>query len=97
MKTKAPASESGRYSAPLRGSGSWKDVRSRELELGVGVRADFAVQIDLFVLRGYPFHGRVSLEMTSGRRQKDNMARGKMERACPMRGEEQTKAARIRA
>jgi hypothetical protein len=26
------------------------------LEFGVGVRADFAVQIDLFVLRGDPFH-----------------------------------------
>ena len=27
-----------------------------ELQLGVGVRADFAVQVDLFVLRGCPFH-----------------------------------------
>jgi hypothetical protein len=26
------------------------------LEFGVGVRADFAVQIDFFVLRGGPFH-----------------------------------------
>jgi hypothetical protein len=34
----------------------------RKLQLGVGVRADFAVQIDFFVLRGYPFHGRGSLE-----------------------------------
>jgi hypothetical protein len=30
------------------------------LKLGVGVRADFAVQIDLFVLRGNPFHERGS-------------------------------------
>jgi len=35
----------------------------RELELGVGVRADFAVEIDLFVLGGYPFHGGGSLEI----------------------------------
>ena len=27
------------------------------LEFSVGVRADFAVQIDFFVLRGGPFHG----------------------------------------
>jgi hypothetical protein len=31
------------------------------LKFGVGVRADFAVQIDLFVLRGDPFHERGSL------------------------------------
>jgi hypothetical protein len=49
----------------LGGSGADKQDQSRELELGVGVRVDFAVQIDLFVLRGYPFHGRVSLEMTA--------------------------------
>jgi len=30
------------------------------LKLGVGVRADFAVQVDLFVLRGNPFHERSS-------------------------------------
>jgi len=34
----------------------------RKLEFGVGVRADFAVEIDLFVLRGDPFHGCGSLE-----------------------------------
>jgi hypothetical protein len=28
----------------------------RWLEFGVGVGADFAVQVDLFVLRGGPFH-----------------------------------------
>jgi hypothetical protein len=33
------------------------NFRSERLELGVGVRTDFAVQINLFVLRGYPFHG----------------------------------------
>jgi hypothetical protein len=32
------------------------------LKLGVGVRTDFAVQVDLFVLRGNPFHERGSLE-----------------------------------
>jgi hypothetical protein len=30
--------------------------RAEGLELGVGVRADFAVQVDFFVLRGGPFH-----------------------------------------
>jgi hypothetical protein len=38
------------------------------LKFGVGVRADFAVEIDLFVLRGNPFHVRRSLsEMIAGR------------------------------
>jgi hypothetical protein len=30
------------------------------LEFGVGVRADFAVEVDLFMLRCGPFHGRRS-------------------------------------
>ena len=30
------------------------------LEFGVGVRTDFAVQVDLFMLRCGPFHGRRS-------------------------------------
>jgi hypothetical protein len=56
-KYKEPASESGRYKGALDG-----------LEFGVGVRADFAVQVDLFVLRGSPFHERRSLReiTTSG-------------------------------
>jgi hypothetical protein len=38
------------------------------LKFGVGVRADLAVEVDLFVLRGNPFHVRRSLsEMTAGR------------------------------
>jgi len=49
---KKPASEGGRHlSMPGR------------LKLGVGVRADFAVQIDFFVLRGDPFHERGSLRV----------------------------------
>jgi hypothetical protein len=37
------------------------------LKLGVGVRADFAVQVDLFVLRGNPFHEQCSLrELNDG-------------------------------
>jgi len=31
--------------------------RSEGLELGVGVGANFAVEVDPFVLRGDPFHG----------------------------------------
>jgi hypothetical protein len=49
--TKATAPKSGRYMEVLEG-----------LKLGVGVRADFAVQVDLFVLRGNPFHERCSLK-----------------------------------
>jgi hypothetical protein len=50
MRYKEPALESGLYEGLLEG-----------LKLGVGVRADFAVQVDLFVLRGNPFHERRSL------------------------------------
>jgi hypothetical protein len=50
LQDNEPASESGRYKGVLDG-----------LELGVGVRADLAVQVDLFVLRGNPFHERCSL------------------------------------
>ena len=31
-------------------------ARFNELELGVGVRTDLTVEVDLFVLRGNPFH-----------------------------------------
>jgi hypothetical protein len=31
---------------------------TEKLKLSVGVRADFAVQVNLFVLRGCPFHGK---------------------------------------
>jgi hypothetical protein len=44
-------------------SGALETQPIRELKLGVGVRTNFAVEIDLFVLRGYPFHGGGSLEM----------------------------------
>jgi hypothetical protein len=53
LKTQAPAVESGYGEAGPLESGSSKV----ELQFGVGVRANFAVQVDLFVLRGYPFHG----------------------------------------
>jgi len=33
------------------------------LEFGVGVRADFAIEVDLFVLRCGPFHGRRSFSL----------------------------------
>jgi len=32
------------------------------LKFGVGVRTDFAIQVDLFVLRGDPFHGDGSFD-----------------------------------
>jgi hypothetical protein len=39
----------------------------QELEFCVGVRADFAVQVDLFVLRGNPFHERGSFKELNNR------------------------------
>ena len=57
MKCKEPASESGRYIGAV-----------ERLQFGVGVRADFAVQVDLFVLRRNPFHEWRSLRgINSGR------------------------------
>src|SRR5258708_15313623 len=49
-------------------SGRYKGVLD-ELELGVGVRTDFAVQVDLFVLRGNPFHERRSLREINDKRE----------------------------
>jgi hypothetical protein len=40
----------------------------KELQFGVGVRADFAVQVDLFVLRGNPFHASCSFAFIEGMR-----------------------------
>ena len=54
---KAPASGSGCYIGELEG-----------LQFGVGVRADFAVQSDFFVLRCGPFHGYDSLALVEHRK-----------------------------
>jgi hypothetical protein len=70
-KRPAPKNKARNKEAPASKSGRYKDVFDG-LKFGVGVRADFAVQIDLFVLRGNPFHGRGSFEITSGRRTKNN-------------------------
>ena len=56
----APQSELINRKEPASDSGLYKGVFDR-LKFGVGVRADFAVQIDFFVLRGDPFHERGSL------------------------------------
>jgi hypothetical protein len=57
--------ESAKSEEPVSESGRNKRVRNKNLlkglEFGVGVRADFAVQVDLFVLRGNPFHERAPL------------------------------------
>lgn len=42
-----------------------KVYRLTGLEFGVGVGADFTIQIDFFVLRGGPFHVRCSQMMCS--------------------------------
>ena len=55
-----PQSELINRKEPASDSGLYKGVFDR-LKFGVGVRADFAVQIDFFVLRGDPFHERGSL------------------------------------
>jgi len=36
-------------------------MQPKGLKLGVGVRANFAIEVDFFVLRGNPFHGYGSL------------------------------------
>ena len=64
QKSEEPASESGHYKGVL-----------GILKLGVGVRADFAVQVDLFVLRGNPFHERGSFEEFKYRQQHSTRSR----------------------
>jgi hypothetical protein len=49
-----------------------KAIRCEKLELSVGVGADFAVEIDFFVLRGGPFHRCDSLALI---RQRKNITR----------------------
>jgi hypothetical protein len=72
MEYKEPASESGRYKGMIGG-----------LKFGVGVRADFAVQIDLFVLRGDPFHERRSLRRFNYKRE-DSTGTGKEKQGNPV-------------
>jgi hypothetical protein len=70
--TKATAPKNGRYMDVLEG-----------LKLGVGVRADFAVQVDLFVLRGNPFHERCSFrELNDGK--ENSTIPTKMNRGNPL-------------
>jgi hypothetical protein len=42
-------------------------IDSGRLDFGVGVRANFAVQFDFFMLRGSPFHGYDSLALVKQR------------------------------
>jgi hypothetical protein len=51
----------GKKRVPVLESAHYDRCRDYRLEFGVGVGADFAVQIDLFVLRGGPFHEQRSL------------------------------------
>jgi hypothetical protein len=75
-----PASESGGYGRVL-----------ERLEFCVGVRADFAVQVDLFVLRGNPFHERGSLREFNDR-QEDTTRSGKVEEGKSSIGNESRSA-----
>ena len=70
--TKQPASESGSY---------WRVLE--RLKFCVGVRADFAVQVDLFVLRGSPFHERRSLREINSERSLARLA-GQRKRGKPV-------------
>jgi hypothetical protein len=72
---KAPASEGGRYNGPSEYGPGGREL-SEVLQFGVGVRADFAVQVDFFVLRCGPFHGRRLLEnQNDGERAKNTTAK----------------------
>ena len=46
----------------------WLSFTEQKLDFCVGVRADFAVQIDFFVLRCGPFHGYDSLALVEHRK-----------------------------
>src|SRR6266516_948122 len=46
----------------------WLSFTELKLDFCVGVRADFAVQIDFFVLRCGPFHGYDSLTLVEHRK-----------------------------
>jgi hypothetical protein len=46
----------------------WLSFTELKLDFCVGVRADFAVQIDFFVLRCGPFHGYDSLALVEHRK-----------------------------
>ena len=52
--------------------------RAQGLDLSVGVGADFAVQVDLFVLRCGPFHGRL-LRIRSSRHEHSTINRRRRE------------------
>jgi hypothetical protein len=56
----------------------------RRLEFSVGVRADFAVEVDFFVLWGYPFHDRGSLEKTSAADARIAWSFGRGKGWCPV-------------
>jgi hypothetical protein len=47
----------------------------RQLQFSVGVRANFAIEVDLFVLRGGPFHGRKAPKGDQVERFKNSMSR----------------------
>src|SRR5690348_12358628 len=47
--------------------------RTECLEFGVCVRADFAVEVNLFVPRGGPFHGKAPFGVKDSRRSENNM------------------------
>jgi hypothetical protein len=53
--------------------------RTARLEFGVGVRTDLAVEVDLFVLRGNPFHERRSLRGINDNDKREHSTSAKIE------------------
>jgi hypothetical protein len=76
--SKSPKAKAGRRPGPYKTSlGQFREpTGSGDLQFGVGVGADFAVQVDLFVLRCGPFHGERSLGAVQT--QKKNSTRDEM-------------------
>ena len=69
----------------------WLSFTEQKLDFCVGVRADFAVQIDFFVLRCGPFHGYDSLALVEHRKNNTETEQQKAEfklasKRCKRRG-----------
>src|SRR5437667_10375308 len=74
----------------------WLSFNEQKLEFCVGVRADFAVQIDFFMLRCGPFHGYHSLvlvelvkSITDGERAESGIHREAQDGKSAFRGDEE--------
>jgi hypothetical protein len=71
---------------PGRGTEDCDVHSSSELELGVGIRANFTAQANLFVLRGCPFHCQRSLVEIGPKATVYNDSKRQEQKQCPRRG-----------